>query len=96
MNKLVIVLKPGGFLELFDAGPADKRLWFTAAKLENIKKEIKQIYHDIKSNDIVLSKVAINNMTYLYESLKPTLTRALKISDDEYDELVKASKDELF
>ncbi|CAG8547593.1 24942_t:CDS:2 [Gigaspora rosea] len=126
MNELVRVLKPGGFLELcefsylFDAGPADQRLWFAAAKvceergvdwntyeklgeyaqnqgqLENINKEVKQIYHGVKSNDIGLSKVAINNMTYLYESLKPTLTRALKISDHEYDELVKASKDELF
>ncbi|CAG8856733.1 31032_t:CDS:2, partial [Gigaspora margarita] len=35
-------------------------------QLENIKKDAKQIYHGVKSNDIELSKVAINNMTYLY------------------------------
>ncbi|CAG8577043.1 13657_t:CDS:2, partial [Gigaspora rosea] len=126
INEFVRVLKPDGFLELcefsylFDAGPADQRLWFTAAKLveergvdwntyekleeyaqnqgqlENIKKEVKQIYHGVKSNDIELSKVAINNMTYLYKSLKPILLKTLNISDDEFDELVKASRAELF
>ncbi|CAG8577066.1 13658_t:CDS:2, partial [Gigaspora rosea] len=116
INELVRVLKPGGFLELcefsrmYDAGPADQRLWFTMAKimeergvdwntyekleeyaqnqgnLENIKKEVRQFYHGAKSNDIELSKM----------SLKPMLMKALKISDDEYDELVKVSKHELF
>ncbi|CAG8721197.1 15196_t:CDS:2 [Cetraspora pellucida] len=126
VNELVRVLKPGGFLELcefsylFDAGPADQLLWFTAAKLmkekgvdwntyqklkeyvqtqgqlENIKKEVKTCYHGVKANNVELSKVAIRNMTDLYSSLKPMLMKTLKISDNEYDKLVKASKDELF
>ncbi|CAG8699265.1 3829_t:CDS:2, partial [Dentiscutata erythropus] len=65
-------------------------------QLENVKKEVKQCYHGAKSNDIELSKMSIRNMAYLYDSLKPILTKALKISDDEYYELVKVSKDELF
>ncbi|RIB25447.1 S-adenosyl-L-methionine-dependent methyltransferase [Gigaspora rosea] len=65
-------------------------------KLENIKKEVKQCYHGLKSNDIELSKVAISNTTSVYASLKQPLTKTLNISKDEFDELVKVSKDELF
>ncbi|CAG8553018.1 16102_t:CDS:2 [Dentiscutata erythropus] len=65
-------------------------------QLENIEKDIKPCYHGVKSNDIKLSKVAINHMTYLYESLKPYVSKRLQISDDEYDELVKESKKEEF
>ncbi|KAF0541350.1 S-adenosyl-L-methionine-dependent methyltransferase [Gigaspora margarita] len=65
-------------------------------QLENIIKEVKQCYHGVRSNDIKISKVAISNTTSLYSSLKLPLTKALNISDDEFDELVKASKDELF
>ncbi|CAG8780407.1 6685_t:CDS:2, partial [Cetraspora pellucida] len=126
VNELVRVLKPGGFLELcefsnlFDVGPVNQRLWYTAAKvmeekgidwdtyqkleeyaqnqgqLVNIKKEAKQCYYGAKTNNIELSKVAISNISTLYNSLKPLLMKTLNISDYEYDELVKASKDELF
>ncbi|CAG8675503.1 26090_t:CDS:2 [Dentiscutata erythropus] len=126
INELVRVLKPGGFLELsefsslFDTGPVNQRLWYTAVRvleekgvdfstyqkleeyaqnqgqLENIKKEDKLYCHGLKSNDIKLSKVAINNTMTLYTSLKQVLTKPLNVSEDEYDELVKASKDELF
>ncbi|CAG8553838.1 17299_t:CDS:2 [Dentiscutata heterogama] len=66
-------------------------------QLENIQKGVKQIHHGEKSNNIELSKVAISDMTTLYESFKLYLVKeALEVSDDEYDELVKASKDELF
>ncbi|CAG8615128.1 16713_t:CDS:2, partial [Dentiscutata erythropus] len=64
--------------------------------LENINKEVKQCYHGLKANDIQLSKVAISNATSVYVSLKPVLTKALNISDDEFDELVEKSKEELF
>ncbi|KAF0387511.1 S-adenosyl-L-methionine-dependent methyltransferase [Gigaspora margarita] len=64
-------------------------------QLENIKKDAKQIYHGVKSNDIELCN-ATNNMTYLYKSLKPILIKTLNISDDEFDEFVKTSKNELF
>ncbi|CAG8824646.1 20948_t:CDS:2, partial [Cetraspora pellucida] len=105
------------FSYMFDAEPANQRLWFTAAKLvekkgvdwntyqkleeyaqnqENIKKEVKTCYHGVRANNNELSKVAISNTTILYASLKPMVMKALKISDNEYDKLVKASKDELF
>ncbi|RIB29729.1 hypothetical protein C2G38_2136698, partial [Gigaspora rosea] len=63
---------------------------------ENVKNEVKQCYHGLKSNDIELNKVAISNTTSVYASLKQPLTKTLNISDDEFDELVKVSKDELF
>ncbi|CAG8553038.1 16103_t:CDS:2, partial [Dentiscutata erythropus] len=64
-------------------------------QLENIKKEVKQCYHGKRSNNIELSKVAINNMNYLYLSLKHTLTNVAKLFDeDEYDELVETVKKE--
>ncbi|CAG8805059.1 31687_t:CDS:2, partial [Gigaspora margarita] len=126
INELVRVLKPGGYLELsefsylFDAGPADQCLWYTAVRLleergadfnsyekleeyaqdqgqlENIKKEVKPCYHGAKSNNLELSKVAITDLTYLYESFKPILMNELKLSDDEYDKLVNTSKNDLF
>ncbi|CAG8519039.1 14492_t:CDS:2 [Gigaspora margarita] len=65
-------------------------------QLENIKKEVKQCYHGKKSNNIELSKVAINNAITGYESFKPTFSKVIKIPDDEYDELMKSLKDELF
>ncbi|CAG8450468.1 13813_t:CDS:2 [Dentiscutata heterogama] len=65
-------------------------------QLENIQNEVKQIYHSEKSNNIELSKVAINVMTTLYESFKPYLAKALEVSDVEYVELVKMPKVELF
>ncbi|CAG8758270.1 18527_t:CDS:2, partial [Gigaspora rosea] len=65
-------------------------------QLENIKKDVKQWYHGVKSNDIELSKAAINNTISAYESFKPIFSKVVKIPDDEYEELVKALKDELF
>ncbi|KAF0498512.1 S-adenosyl-L-methionine-dependent methyltransferase [Gigaspora margarita] len=44
-------------------------------QLENIKKEVKQCYHGVKSNDIKLSKVVVSNMVSAYESFKPVLLK---------------------
>ncbi|CAG8766059.1 757_t:CDS:2, partial [Gigaspora rosea] len=70
----------------------------TYEKLEEYAQdqEVRPCYHGAKSNNLELSKVAITDLTYLYESLKSILTKELKISDDEYDKLVNASKNELF
>ncbi|CAG8769312.1 1086_t:CDS:2, partial [Gigaspora rosea] len=65
-------------------------------QLENIKKEVKQNYHGVKSNDIKLSKVIVSNMVSAYESFKPALLKILQISNEEFVELVKTSEKELF
>ncbi|CAG8676062.1 14113_t:CDS:2, partial [Dentiscutata heterogama] len=65
-------------------------------QLENIKKEAKQCYHGVKSNNIKLSKVVVNNMVTAYGSFKLALLEALQISNEEFDELVKISEKELF
>ncbi|CAG8615113.1 16712_t:CDS:2 [Dentiscutata erythropus] len=100
INELVRVLKPGGYLEKkgvdWDTYQKLEEYAQNQGQLENIKKEVKQCYHGLKSNDIELSKLAISNTTSVYISLKPSLTKALNISDDEFDELIKTSKDELF
>ncbi|CAG8733411.1 525_t:CDS:2, partial [Cetraspora pellucida] len=64
-------------------------------QLENIKKEVKQIRHGAKFNDIQLDKLGINNLISLMAGLKSFTTKILKVSDDEYDELLKASEKEL-
>ncbi|RIB07285.1 hypothetical protein C2G38_2252713 [Gigaspora rosea] len=65
-------------------------------QLENIKKEVKQNYHGVKSNDIKLSKVIFSNMVSAYESFKPALLKILQISNEEFVELVKTSEKKLF
>ncbi|CAG8771491.1 16480_t:CDS:2, partial [Cetraspora pellucida] len=65
-------------------------------QLENIKKEIKQCYHGVKSENIKLSKVIVDNMVTAYESFKPALLEILQISDKEFDELAKKSRKELY
>ncbi|CAG8776867.1 13410_t:CDS:2, partial [Cetraspora pellucida] len=64
-------------------------------QLENIKKEVKQINHGEKFNHIQLDKSGINNLISLMAGMKPFTTKILKVSDDEYDELLKASEKEL-
>ncbi|CAG8609550.1 22541_t:CDS:2 [Gigaspora rosea] len=65
-------------------------------QLKNIKKEVKRCYHGEKSNNIKLSKVAITDIISLYESLKPSLTKHLQISDTKLSKLIKNSEKELF
>ncbi|RIB27215.1 S-adenosyl-L-methionine-dependent methyltransferase, partial [Gigaspora rosea] len=64
--------------------------------LKNIKKELRRCHHGVKSNNIELSKVAINNLMSIYNLFKPVLVKELKISNDKFDELVKISEKELF
>ncbi|CAG8499761.1 5919_t:CDS:2, partial [Gigaspora rosea] len=99
INELVRVLKPGGYLELcevsmsLEGGPATRYLWKNA---ENIKKEEKKVYYGLKHNHIELSKAIMNNHVAATNSLKPILTKILKISDEEFEDSVKKMEKELF
>ncbi|CAG8668632.1 9571_t:CDS:2, partial [Gigaspora rosea] len=69
--------------------------------IQNLEKyaqnhELRRCHHGAKSNNIELSKVAINNVMSLYNLFKPILVKELKISNDKFDELVKISEKELF
>ncbi|CAG8570652.1 6167_t:CDS:2 [Gigaspora margarita] len=63
--------------------------------LENIKKEVKQICHGV-NNDFQLNKVGINNVVSIMAGMKTHTTKILQISDDEFDELLKAAEKELY
>ncbi|CAG8766408.1 2517_t:CDS:2 [Dentiscutata erythropus] len=64
-------------------------------QLENIKKEVKIIRHGI-NNNIELNKVDINNIVSIMGGMKTHTTKVLQISDDEFDELLKAAEKELY
>ncbi|CAG8669129.1 4759_t:CDS:2, partial [Dentiscutata erythropus] len=64
-------------------------------QFENIKKEVKKTYFGVKHNNIEFSKAFTNNMISIINSLKPVLTKKLRISGEEYDELAKTSEKEL-
>ncbi|CAG8604128.1 548_t:CDS:2 [Dentiscutata erythropus] len=92
-----------GLIELMEKRGLDSNIYQkledylqNQGQLENIKKEVKQCYHGVKSNNIKLSKVVVNNMVTAYGSFKLALLEALQISNEEFDELVKISEKELF
>ncbi|CAG8751915.1 19198_t:CDS:2, partial [Gigaspora margarita] len=65
-------------------------------QLENIKKEVKQIRQGVNSNDIQLNEMAINNLILLIARMKPFAVKILRVSDDEFDELLKKAEKELY
>ncbi|CAG8743139.1 8977_t:CDS:2, partial [Dentiscutata erythropus] len=65
-------------------------------QLENIEKEVKIIRHGVKSNDIQLNKVGIDNLISIMAGMKSHTTRILQIFDDEFDEMLKAAEKELY
>ncbi|CAG8457977.1 5347_t:CDS:2 [Cetraspora pellucida] len=92
-----------GEMEIFEQRNLDCRIHLkledylkNQGQLENIKKVAKEIHHGIKSNNINLSKVAINNFVTAYTSFKSNLLKTLQISEDEFNELAKVSEKELF
>ncbi|CAG8570632.1 6166_t:CDS:2 [Gigaspora margarita] len=64
--------------------------------LENIEKVVKEIRHGVKSNDIQFNKVGINNIVSIMAGMKAHTTKILQVSDDEFDELLKAAEKELY
>ncbi|CAG8437306.1 9831_t:CDS:2 [Dentiscutata heterogama] len=64
-------------------------------QLENIKKEVKIIHHGI-NNNVQLNKVDINNLVSIMGGMKTHTTKVLQITDDEFDELLKAAEMELY
>ncbi|RIB11506.1 hypothetical protein C2G38_2203253 [Gigaspora rosea] len=64
--------------------------------LENVQKVIKEIRHGVKSNDIQFNKVGINNVVSIMAGMKAHTTKILQVSDDEFDELLKAAEKELY
>ncbi|CAG8743970.1 31358_t:CDS:2, partial [Racocetra persica] len=63
-------------------------------QFDNIKKEVNQIRHGAKSNNIQLDKLG-NNLISLMAGMKPFTVKILQVTDDEYDELLKSSEKEL-
>ncbi|CAG8557938.1 6762_t:CDS:2 [Dentiscutata heterogama] len=65
-------------------------------QLENVKKEIKTIRHGVNADNHQLNKVGINNLISIAAGMKAVTTKLLQISDDEYDEMLKAAEKELY
>ncbi|CAG8621763.1 18313_t:CDS:2 [Dentiscutata erythropus] len=65
-------------------------------QLENVKKEVKTIRHGVNADNDQLNKVGINNLISIAAGMKAVTTKLLQISDDDYDEMLKEAKKELY